>query len=140
MVPVIDEISDPLANRPKQAFGRAAFRQGKVADVLGRGAGPRDVVLFLNSPQLSESDNRSGGNARTLRLLDRATKHLLLLEVAACGDRRDSHPSSACSEERQRSHIQMHTSFGRIIALGRIEDDIAVNPQRQMRTLFACIR
>ena len=78
--------------------------------------------------------------AEILRLLDRVTARVLVLDSGYGGEAWFKSSLSEWNDEQIRSFILQHTTFTQVVPLGRDADGQGDYGGQFGRTLFACIR
>jgi hypothetical protein len=125
------------------AFGLTAGslrRQGSGDALRGAADQPHDMVLFLSALQDHVLGLRDEDEHDILRLLDRATGRVLILDTAHNHESRYRAALPEWNDQHIRACVLANTTFKRVIALGRDRDGRGKHEGQYGRTLFACIR
>lgn len=124
-------------------FGLPADALGhqEVGEALRQSAGRRhDMVLFLSALQDYALGQHSENERTILRLLDRATGRVLILDTGHNQEARYRTTLPEWNDDHIRSCILANTTFTQVIALGQDRDSRGKYEGHYGRTLFACIR
>ena len=116
------------------------LRQGEVLDFLDHSDQKYDLVLFLSILHHFASGKERGHENQVLRKLDQITGKVLILDSGQNNEAWFRNKLPAWDEDYLESKIREHTSFRKIVRLGKDQDNRGIYKDQYARTLFACVK